>query len=293
MPDQYSSPGRYGRSTGLVKVIVIAVLAMLIITGVGASIFFKVTEIEVIGASAYTPQDVIDASGIELGDSLLLLNDNQMVIDIQNALPFVKTARIIRSIPNKVTIEITENVAVAYIRLDQSYWTIDSSGKILRQMSMPPVGLILVEGITPIAPKEGSYIDLGVNSSAAYAYLINLLSAIESEGLVDQITEIDMSNIGNITFQYGGRFTVNFGRGDNSVDKLRLVKQAIDSLGQAEKGTIEITTDNEVRFVPGQTDGTTGTTDGGDTDSGNAGDGTNDQNGTTTGGTGGDGDAAE
>ena len=261
MPDQYSTTRRYKRNFNLFKIMLIASFLMLFIAGIGASIFFKVTEIEVLGVSTYTPQDVIDASGIELGDSLFLINDNQMDINIRNALPFVKTVRIIRTIPNKVTIEVTENVAVAYIQLDNTYWTIDSEGKILKRLSMPPVGLIQIKGLTPISPEEGKKLDLGETGSTALTYLIDLLTAIESEGLSGEIREIDMTNLGNITFNYGERFTVSFGRGDNSLDKIRLIKKAIEGLGESEKGTIEITEDNQARFVPNQNTSSSSQTD--------------------------------
>ena len=40
----------------------------------GMSVFFKVSKITVEGSTLYTPEEVIEASGIELGENLFFIN---------------------------------------------------------------------------------------------------------------------------------------------------------------------------------------------------------------------------
>ena len=230
----------------------IAIFLMLLTAGIGASIFFKVTEIEVSGASVYSSQEIIDISGIEYGDSLFLIRESKAAMNICDEMPLIKSVKIVRGVPNKITITVTENKPVAYIKLDQNYWVIDSSCKILRKDSLVPANLITVVGATPISPSEGTKLSFGEAGNTALSYLIEILEAIESEGEVENVDELNLANIGNISFKYQSRFTVYFGRGDNAMDKLRLLKKAVENLGVGETGTIDISSGGEARFVPAQ-----------------------------------------
>ena len=74
MADRYSNKNRQAVNYSVFMQIFIAVFLILLTAAIGAGIFFKVTEIEVVGATEYTSKEIIDISGIELGDSLFLIN---------------------------------------------------------------------------------------------------------------------------------------------------------------------------------------------------------------------------
>ena len=252
MADKYSKAKSRGMNLNTFKNIVIAVLLMLLTAGIGASIFFKVTVIEVTGESEYSDEEIIKVSGIELGDSLLLIRESKAAMELCSRLPLIKSVKIVRAIPNKITIAVTENKPVAYIKIDQNYWTFDSSCKLLKRLDLVPADLITVTGITPISPAEGDKLSFGDSGATALSYLEELLTAIETEGEKDNIDEINMGNVSNIAFKYLGRFAVYFGRGDNARDKLRLLSKAVENLGAAETGAIDVSSGNEARFVPSQ-----------------------------------------
>lgn len=252
MADLYASTRKIRESFDTVKYILLAVLLMLLIAGIGATIFFKVSEIEITGLSAYSKQDIIDASGVELGDSLFLVNENKAVIEIRRDKAYIKDVQVVKSIPGKVSIHVTEYKAVAYLKLDRNYWTLESGGKLLKREDMPPVGLVYVTGVTPINPAEGVQLSLGEAGTVKLAYLTNFLTAAEKEKVIGNISNIDMSNEESLAFTYLGRFKVNFGRADNAEARLKLVVQAAggNDISSGATGTIEVVSDTEVRFVP-------------------------------------------
>ncbi len=252
MADKYSKAKSRGMNLNALKNIVIAVLLILLIAGIGASIFFKVTVIEVSGESEYSNEEIIKISGIEYGDSLLLVRESKAAMELCGKLPLIKSVKIVRSIPNKIKIEVTENKPVAYMKIDQNYWTIDSSCKLLKRLDLVPAGMITVTGVTPISPAEGEKLSFGEAGTTTLSYLEELLTAIETEGEQENVDEISMSNVSNIAFKYLGRFAVYFGRGDNAKDKLRLLSRAVENLGAAETGTIDVSSGSEARFVPSQ-----------------------------------------
>ena len=55
----------------------------------GATVFFQVETIAVVGNSRYTAQEVIDASGVQIGDNLFQMNKNQISQQILQRLPYV------------------------------------------------------------------------------------------------------------------------------------------------------------------------------------------------------------
>ncbi len=225
---------------------------LLLSAGIGAGIFLKVSEVKVEGASEYTADDVVKASSIEIGDSLMLVNENETVLNIRGNLPLVKDIRLERHLPGKVKIIITENKAIAYVKDDSAYWAIDANGKILRKMSMPPLNLMMIKGIVPVTPAEGEKLSLGEGKIYDLAALIDFLTAAENQKAYTVITDVDMTDSGNIKFTYMGRFTVNFGRGENSDSKLKLVIGSASELKEDDTGTINLVSDTETRFVPGQ-----------------------------------------
>ena len=72
------------------------------------SLFFKADQIFVTGASRYSQQQVLQASGIRQGGNLFLLNKHQAAAAITDQLPYVESVRIRRQLPNALRIEITE-----------------------------------------------------------------------------------------------------------------------------------------------------------------------------------------
>lgn len=61
--------GNFGFLYKLLSVLVICAAVVMALT-----LFFRVDTIEVTGTERYTEKDVIEASGIQLGDNLFLLN---------------------------------------------------------------------------------------------------------------------------------------------------------------------------------------------------------------------------
>ena len=55
----------------------------------GMSVFFRVSNIEVIGADHYTSSEIIEASGIKNGDNLMFVNRDSVADKIYNRLIYI------------------------------------------------------------------------------------------------------------------------------------------------------------------------------------------------------------
>ena len=114
-------------------IIMLAVVAAIIF---GVAIFFKVTTSEVQGNSIYSAEDVIAASGVEIGDNLLLVNKATTAGNILAALPYVEEVRgIVRSMPDTIVIQVKESEAAFAVQTDvNTTWLVNSRGKALENV---------------------------------------------------------------------------------------------------------------------------------------------------------------
>ena len=100
-------------------VIMLALVAAVVF---GVAVFFKVSRVEVQGNSLYSAEQVVQASGIEVGDNLL------------TQLPYVEQVSVGRSMPDAVILEVQESTARFAVMSDTNViWLINSSGKALER----------------------------------------------------------------------------------------------------------------------------------------------------------------
>ena len=112
-------------------VIMLALVAAVVF---GVAVFFKVSRVEVQGNSLYSAEQVVQASGIEVGDNLLTLNKATVAGNIITQLPYVEKVSVGRSMPDAVILEVQESTARFAVMSDTNViWLINSSGKALER----------------------------------------------------------------------------------------------------------------------------------------------------------------
>ncbi len=216
----------------------------------GLSVFFRVSTIEVEGNSLYTSEEIIEASGIEQGDNLFFINRFSAISRIFSKLPYVEKAVINRSLPNRLVIVVNESQAIACVSAEDGTWAIDRGCKLLSKVSGDELrGLIRIEGLTPIAPEAGQIIAPGEAESPKVNYLSAILTQIDTLGLRDRITYIDISGIANPYFDYLGRFTVKLGSFENTEYKFQCLLSAVEALSDGDRGTLDLSIDKRAHLT--------------------------------------------
>ena len=235
---------------GLYAPVAFLLMALAIIFGL--SVFFRVSNITVSGQVVYTSDEIIAASGIELGGNLFFVDDSKAAISITDQLAYVDEVQIIRKLPSTIVIEVTESYPIASIKLDSNYWIIDKNGKLLEKTnSAGAAGTISVSGIVPLEPIVGQKMTVAPENGTQYAYLTAILNVFLTLDMQDQVTWLDMESAANISFDYEDRFTVKLGSGENTDIKLKLLLDVIEQkLDGNDTGTIDLSTDKEAHFTP-------------------------------------------
>ena len=203
------------RSGSAVIYIPVAALLMVLLGIYGISAFLRIIEIEVVGVSMYTIDDIIAASGISTGDNMLFVNTDSVIKKIEAALPYVSEASIEFDIPDRVRINISETTAMATIKDSGGVLVIDAAGRILEIAEVAPEYLVEIVGFTPYNSIVGSAVRAHSGDETRLDYLKEVLEVIKSEGIVDEVSVVDMTSIAYISFQYKNRFTVVLGTTDN------------------------------------------------------------------------------
>ena len=197
--------GHFGVLYKLLSVLVIcgAIIAAL-------TLFFRVDTVAVTGQERYTQEEIVAASGVEKGDNLSLLNKNAVRQRIQDALPYIeRVKRINRKLPDTLLIEVKECGDPLAVIQDGFAWLVSPGGKIVEQRGASEAGdCPVISGCQLLAPTVGTPLALATEYATQQQSLLELLNALESAGMLDQVEGIHLEDLSLLVMDYGGRFSV-------------------------------------------------------------------------------------
>lgn len=93
-------------------------LALVAAIVLGVAIFFQVNDVQVQGNRIYSAEQVIEASGLESGDNLLMVNRASVVGNVQAQLPYVQKVSVGRVLPDTVVIRVQESEIAGIVEAD-------------------------------------------------------------------------------------------------------------------------------------------------------------------------------
>ena len=231
---------RRGSSGFLYKLL--SMLAICAVIIVALTLFFRVETIVVTGTERYTAEEVIQASGVETGDNLFLLNKPTVNQRIRDALPYVeRVKRINRKLPDTLLIEVEECGTPLAVVQDGSAWLVSPLGKIVEQLPAGQAeGYAVIDGCQLLTPTVGTKIALATEYNAKKESLLDLLAALEEAEMLDQVEAIHLEDASTLTMEYGGRFLVEMPYRADYQRKLQTLRLAVEKLETNQTGTIQL-----------------------------------------------------
>lgn len=235
---------RRGRFGFLYKLLSFLVIFAAIL--VGCVVFFRVNQVVVTGNSRYSAQEIIAASGVEVGDNLFLVNRPQTAQSILRKLPYVENAVPVHRLPDTVELHITECAPAAAFRFEGSWWLLDARGKLLEQGDKSIVGnLPEVRGLHPVEPTVGEWMKVDISEQVRLEGLEQLLTALDAREMAEGVTEfIDLSASNVIRFGYGPELTVAVPMEGDFALRVYSLQQTLETFaqqGETVTGTLELT----------------------------------------------------
>lgn len=247
--DRYGASRKKKKTNAMFAPLIFILVVVLLVFLVG--IFFRVQNIQVIGASYYSGEEIIEASGVEIGDNLFFINGFSASSSILSKLPFVDAASLEREFPNTITISVMESSAVAYVDWQEQRWMLTSTGKLLGSADEAELaGLVHVKNLTPLSPVTGEPMTVAEEDSLKLSYMLDLLSSLQANGLVGSVSELDLLNVSNAQIKYTDRFTVKLGSNTDIDYKLRMMLAAVKQLDPTETSLLDISDGSTVYVSP-------------------------------------------
>lgn len=243
--------GSFGFLYKLLSVLVICTAILAAMT-----LFFRVGSIVVTGQKRYTAEEIQAASGVDLGSNMYLLNKFDVVRAITGELPYIEDIRINRKLPDTLLIEVRESGRPFALVQDGSAWLVSAGGKLVDQIPEREAGQYgRITGCQLLAPSVGTPLALATEYAAQQSSLLDLLAALDSAGLTENVDAIRLDDISDLKMDYIGRFTVRMAYGaDYGFELKKLTLTLEDEKIQSNMtGTIDLRLKSEdVFIIPGE-----------------------------------------
>lgn len=220
-------------------------------------IFFKVRTVDAAGMEHYTAQQIIDASGIQEGDNLLMLSKAEIAGRIRSTLPYVSQVQIKRELPNRVILAV-EEFEISYAIKDNNGndWLMTTGGKLLEQVDARQAKQhIPVGGFTVSDPVAGSEIVITANKENAAAAnvqkaaVVELLTLLEETSFADHVQSVEVPASFELSFQYDSQYRVLLGSSENLQYKLDYFVEVLKSLDSYTAGEIDLSFSSEQKAI--------------------------------------------
>ena len=231
--------------------IMLAIVAAIVL---GVAIFFQVNEVQVQGNVIYSAEQVEAASGVEVGDNLLMVNRAAVIGGVTAHLPYVHTVSVGRILPDTVVIRVQESDIVGLVSADVgSQWYVNMAGRILGSTVDGFRGQIVeLTGFTVTAPVAGQPAVASADMEESMRAALAVLAGLEGSGLIERVTAIDAQKSYDIHLYCGEQYDVLLGGTDKLDYKIWYLQGVLEQLQPYQAGIIDLTFDQEgaARFSP-------------------------------------------
>lgn len=244
---QQSSKRRHRRTRHQAAYILLVVL---LVAGVGLSLsmtlFFNVTTVSVRNETDYDDAEIVALSGIQSGENLMRLDTGAAEKKIADALVYAESVSVDRCFPNRVEITITKSVPIANVTYNFGYLLVSASGKILETVEEPRPELLVIDGYDPATDVPGAY--LASKAPERDAVLATMTHAVSTNPDVD-IRSLDISDIYEITVQYGDRIVFEMGNSNDAEYKLRFAAKTAAELNSSKSYHMTMVGNNQISVI--------------------------------------------
>ena len=246
---RYNRRRRSGRFSFVYKLLSFVLICAA--SAVALALFFKVDTVNIVGNRRYTQAEVLEASGIQMGDNLFLMNKNRVASAITDQLHYVETVQIRRKVPTTLELTITECTSPCAVKQDAKVWLISGEGKIVDCVALSQwLSYTQITGITMSDPVVGAQLQVPADQEHIRQELINLLGQLETKGMLADTQAIHLEDVSTIYLRYLDRFDVAFRWNADFDYKLEYLKAVVERLEVNETGTIDMTQDGKASFIP-------------------------------------------
>jgi cell division protein FtsQ len=229
-------------------------LSLLVLLGVGVilhSTLFRLKQVQVVGISHRTPEEVVTLAGVAMGDNILLM-DEEKIRDKINSDRYLVFQSMQRDYPDGLIIEVYERKPIANIQSMGMQYTLDGEGMVLEQTQMLQLeeGMVAVTGMQIVSSVLGQYITCqAAEQLSAYRQVMTELAA---QGAASQISELNLQDMDNLYLISVDAFTIRLGDDTDIRAKIGSMRTVLEWLRQngQEKGSVDVSAPVNPTYSP-------------------------------------------
>ncbi len=206
--------------------------------------FFHITEIAVEGNAQVATEEILDRVNLALGTNIFKINKKSIRGSLET-LAYLDTVRIKRKLPSTVRICVTECYAELMIPYTTGYLLTNCEGKVLEQISdnsgweLPQVIGLEIEN-AEISQK------IAVQDGVKFDIILSCIQYFKENGQLEQMQQIDFSDITNISAIYREGFRVNFAKFDDMDYKMKMLNAILPQIDRSPGTYVDLTTPSKV-----------------------------------------------
>ena len=230
--------------------------------------FFKVRNVlisDIYGSEKYSYDDILGASGINIGGELYGIDLKQAKYNIKKRLTYIDNINIIRIPPSTVSIEVRTDKGMFGIKLGGDYYIISENFMVAEKIDVvgqgehgasdftPPHGIITLAADTVKKCCVGEKIEFSDGDISDF--LKDTVRMFKEYDLPEtmramniEIKSVNIKDKFNVVMNYSDRFLVKFGIFENIAPKVLNSFEIINRLPENFKGIIDITNEKEASF---------------------------------------------
>lgn len=235
-------------TAGALLLVLVVALVALHITGTVAKnngsqlSFMAVQKIEVEGETRYSSADIIRASGIYVGESLLVVNKVQAHDAILKQFPYLERVEVSNSSFSTIHIRVEETTVMGAVQTPDGYAMLGQNNHRLENLpeEQLPEGTVRIYGAETVdAQLGGNLLD-----ERSLRITRTLLAAAQQNG-VDALTAIDLTEKTNIRVAWRDQILLVLGNESNLAEEIRAFQQLLPTLlknnGEHTVGKLDMT----------------------------------------------------
>ena len=208
--------------------IMLAIVAAIVL---GVAIFFQVRTVDVQGNLIYSDEQIAEASELEPGDNLVMVNRAAVTGKIEASLPYVQDVSVGLILPDTVVILVKESDIAGLVTADVgTTWYVNSNGRVLGSTSGGFNGQVIeLSGFTVTAPKPGEPAVATEGMTANMEAALSVLSSMEGTGLIGQVTSVDATKSFDLHLFCAEQYDIMLGGTDELDYKLWYLQEVLNT----------------------------------------------------------------
>lgn len=226
-----------------ISYILLSIVMCLIFIVICMAVFLKIENIEVKGNDRYTPDEIIESSGITTGQNLYAINKNEAKENIYLEYPYISEVVIRRELPSTLHFKVYEEQPKYYTEICGEYFLLSDSLRVLEKTEEIPLSEDEERKLIPLYLSEIRAAIVGekleFEKELVYEYISTFITAVSFHETANDLTSIDMRERYNIYVEYQNRFSIYMGDYTETDMKLTFAKLMIESFPPEQSGSVD------------------------------------------------------